>query len=241
MKAIKLTTLLSFTILALVLSACAGSAAPTEVMPEQDEAAMETKSESMEEMSTEEPEMGATEEMASTEEPMAEEPMATEQAEVMDSASANMKPDWFEIPLTDVNSGESFTVDDFQGEVVLLETMAIWCSNCLKQQKQVKALHERLGSSRDLVSIGLDIDPNEEAPALKSYVEQRGFDWIYAISPAELSRTLAESYGDQFLNPPSTPILIIDRHGEVHPLRFGIKNADELLAEIEPFLNEEGM
>jgi hypothetical protein len=246
MKPLKKATIISLAVLAFVLAACAGSAGPAEVMPEQTEAAMEQESEPLDEPSMEEtpsvdPEMAATQEMASTEESMTEEPMATQESDSMDSTSESMKPDWFDVPLTNVNTGESFTIDDFHGDVVLLETMAMWCSNCLKQQKQVKALHERLGSSQELISIGLDIDPNEEASVLQSYTEQRGFDWIYAVSPAELSRALAETYGDQFLNPPSTPILIVDRHGEVHPLRFGLKNADELLAEVEPYLNDEDM
>jgi hypothetical protein len=243
MKSFNKATIIPLVILAISLSACAAGVAPVEAMLEQDDAPTATEAEvmeesSMEEMSSEEPEMEATEEMTGFEEPMQDDPMSTQESESMEDASERMKPEWFDILLTDVNTGQTFTVDDFHGDVVLLETMAMWCSNCLSQQKQVKALHERLGPSRDLVSIGLDVDPNEEAPALQSYTEQRGFDWIYAISPAELSRALADAYGDQFLNPPSTPILIVDRHGEVHPLRFGIKDADELLAEIESFINE---
>ncbi|MCK7526838.1 MAG: hypothetical protein MZV64_59190 [Ignavibacteriales bacterium] len=36
--------------------------------------------------------------------------------------------------------------------------------------------------------------------------------------PADVSREIASLYGDQFLNPPSTPMLIIDRKGVAHPL-----------------------
>ena len=32
-----------------------------------------------------------------------------------------------------------------KGKVVLVETMAQWCSTCKKQQGEVKALHEKLG------------------------------------------------------------------------------------------------
>jgi len=116
--------------------------------------------------------------------------------------------------------------------------MAIWCSKCLQQQSQVKALHGLLGQRDDFVSIGLDIDPNEDSASLKSYVESNGFDWLYAVPSADLSRELSSLYGDQFLNPPSTPIVILDRQGEAHPMPFGIKSADELLQFIQPFLDE---
>jgi hypothetical protein len=53
-----------------------------------------------------------------------------------------------------------------------------------------------------------------------------------------VAREIAALYGDQFLNPPSTPMLIIDRRGQVHPLPFGIKSAADLRQALEPFLNE---
>jgi len=113
----------------------------------------------------------------------------------------------------------------------------MWCSNCKKQQAQVKALHELLGERDDFVSIGLDIDLNENADDLKGYSASNGFDWVYAVATKEVAQDISQQYGDQFLNPPSTPIVIIDRHGEAHPMPFGIKSADELLKFIQPFLD----
>ncbi len=147
-------------------------------------------------------------------------------------------PGWFAASLTDVRSGETFTISDLKGKVVLVETMAMWCSNCLRQQKQVLELHGLIGERDDFVSLGLDIDPNEVGKALQTYTDKNGFYWRYAVSPAEVSREIGQLYGDQFLNPPSTPMLIIDRHGQAHPLPFGIKDAQSLLAALEPFLAE---
>jgi thiol-disulfide isomerase/thioredoxin len=147
-------------------------------------------------------------------------------------------PAWYGATLTNVQTGTAFTINDLKGKVVLVETMAIWCSNCKKQQGQVKALHELLGERADFVSLGLDIDPNENSDALKSYIDSNGFDWYYAVSSTDVSREIAALYGDQFLNPPSTPMLIIDRKGVAHPLPFGIKSADDLLKALQPFLDE---
>ena len=148
-------------------------------------------------------------------------------------------PVWFSNTFTDARTGQTFSINDLKGKVVLVETMAMWCTNCMQQQGQVKALHQMLGQRDDFVSIGLDIDPGEKSlDMLKNYVENNGFDWLYSLSPADVSREIAKLYGDQFLNPPSTPILIVDRHGVAHPLPFGIKSADDLMKAIEPFLNE---
>ncbi len=145
-------------------------------------------------------------------------------------------PAWFAVPLVDVRTGQPFTINDHQGKVVLVETLAMWCSLCFKQQTEVKLLHERLAGEDRFVSIGLDIDINEQAQDLKTYTENNQFDWQYAISPVEVAREISNLYGAQFLNPPSTPILVIDKDGEVHLMNFGIKTADELYDFIAPLL-----
>ena len=145
---------------------------------------------------------------------------------------------WYSVSLSDASTGQAFTIQSLQGKVVLVEMMAMWCSSCFRQQGQVKALHELLGEPDDFVSISLDIDPNEDSASLKGYVESNGFNWLYAVSPADVSREIASLYGDQFLNPSSTPMLVIDRHGVAHPLPFGVKSADELLQAIQPYLDE---
>jgi thiol-disulfide isomerase/thioredoxin len=145
-------------------------------------------------------------------------------------------PAWFDAELTDVNTEEVLAVADLQDKVVLVETMAIWCSSCLRQQKEVKALHELLGMRDDLVTLVLDIDPNEDADNLRTFAEKHGFSWFYAVVPREVAREIGQLYGDQFLNPPSTSMLIIDQHGEVHLLPFGRKTVQDLQEVLEPFL-----
>jgi hypothetical protein len=205
------------TTLALVLGAC-GASAPLTEMPQDmpaTEAMMPEETNTVEVM---------TQEATSTPEMM--------EAPVMES------PAWYLVSLNDARTGQTFSVESLKGKVILVESMAVWCSKCLTQQEQVKSLHETLGHREDFVSIGLDIDPNEDLDQLKGFVEAQDFDWLYAISPADVSRDLASLYGPQFLNPPSTPIVVIDRHGIAHPMPFGIKGVNELLQFIQPFLDE---
>ena len=218
-------TLFSFLLLlAVLLTACGGAATPEAMMEKSEDTMMEEKSDK--------PMAEPTHDAMMDDEMPASDELTDEPSDMMEG------PAWFNAALTDARSGQTFTINDFKGKVVLVETMAMWCSNCLKQQGQVKALHEALGMRDDFVSIGLDIDPNENVDALKGYVEDKSFDWHYAISPVDVSREIASLYGDQFLNPPSTPILVIDRHGQAHPLPFGIKSADDLQQAIQPFLDE---
>ncbi len=147
-------------------------------------------------------------------------------------------PDWFNVELADVNTGETFKVSDFQGKVILIETMAVWCPICTQQQQQIRALHGQLGERDDFVSLSLDIDPNESHDILKSHVDRNGFSWSYAVAPPEVSHEIGDLYGRSFLNPPAAPMFVIDRQGEAHLLPFGVKSAAELQDAVTPFLNE---
>jgi thiol-disulfide isomerase/thioredoxin len=168
--------------------------------------------------------------------------MATSTSDAMDQSTVDSTmmetPAWYQAQFVNVNTGETFSINELKGKVVLVETMATWCSNCLKQQKQVKELHQLLGESDELISIGLDIDLNENNDTLKNYVQKQGFDWVYTVASADVAREIGLLYGDQFLNPPSTPIVIIDRQGNAHPLPFGIKDAATLKEAVQPFLDE---
>jgi hypothetical protein len=180
-----------------------------------------------------------SEEMMAEESPTAEAMMEQEDStpEAMMEEDAAMSPAWYGVELTNVTSGTTFKVADLQGKVVLVETLAVWCSNCLRQQREVQALHELLGPRDDYISLGLDIDPNETPDILKAHAEKHSFDWRYAVAPVEVAREIGQLYGDQFLNPPSTPMLIIDRQGQAHPLPFGIKSAQTLQETLGPYLN----
>lgn len=149
-----------------------------------------------------------------------------------------VSPDWYSYDLTDINTGAVFSIEDYSGKVVLIETMAVWCGNCLKQQLEVAKLHELLGGRDDLISIGIDIDPNEDVPKLTEFVRNNGFNWRYVVASDQLINDISALYGSQYLNPPSTPMLIIDRHGEAHQLPFRVKSAESLLNALQSFLDE---
>jgi thiol-disulfide isomerase/thioredoxin len=145
-------------------------------------------------------------------------------------------PEWFDMDLTDVQTGKTFTMNDYTGKVVLLETMAIWCPNCIIQATQVRKLHEALGNPEDLISVSLDVDSHEDEFALKEYAASYRFDWHFAVAPLLVERALGNLYNAEYLNPPLSPMLIIDREGNVHQLDYGIKDAPTLQKIVEPYL-----
>jgi hypothetical protein len=146
------------------------------------------------------------------------------------------RPAWFTMPLTDVRTGQTFTMNDFAGKVVLIQTINEWCSRCAYQQHEVTLMHSLLDQPDDLISVSLDVDTKEDAASLKKYVDHFGFDWYFAVAPLEVTRALGNLYSAEYLNPPLEPMLIIDRHGDVYGLPYGFKSAAVLSNTLASFL-----
>ena len=158
-------------------------------------------------------------------------PVATASAAVTPSEDGVPADPLLDVPLTDVRSGRSFTLAELAQEgPVLLEPMAVWCSNCRAQQHEVKRAHE-IGS---FVSVSLDVDLSETPEDLAAYAGREGFDWRFAMADASLYRLLQERFGVAATNPPSTPLIIIETDGTIRPLEFGAgtRSAEQLLAEL---------
>lgn len=131
---------------------------------------------------------------------------------------------WAETELTDVATGKTFRIADLAGRVLIVETMAIWCVNCLAQQREVYAALDELDPER-VAYILLDVDPNETGPALAEYRSRNGFTGTYAIAGRETARALAADFGDQVLNPPNTPMILIGADGRITLTDYGHKAA----------------
>jgi thiol-disulfide isomerase/thioredoxin len=162
------------------------------------------------------------------ESPASTEPSADEAASAEPEASAATDA-LLEFELIDVRTGTSFTLGELATEKpVLVETMAIWCTTCLSQQREVVRAHE-LGS---FTSVGIDVDPNERAPDLAAYADREGFDWHFAVADRELVRLLTERFGFEVTNPPSTPTFVVSS-GSIRALDFGrVRSAGELIDEL---------
>jgi hypothetical protein len=139
--------------------------------------------------------------------------------------------------LTGVKTGQAFRLAGFGQRVVLVEDMAVWCTTCFQQQTQVLALHKALAGRENFVYVTLGVDAHENAATLKAYTAKNAFTGLYAVAPPQVTRELAAHFGDQYLNPPSAPMFVIDGRGGRHALPFGVKNAAALQQALQPYLD----
>lgn len=135
---------------------------------------------------------------------------------------------WRTTALVDTRSGATFTIDELKGKLVVIEPMAIWCSNCRIQQEEAAVALDRLDDPT-IVYVSVDVDPDEHAGDLAAYADGSGFDWDFVVATKEVARSLAATFGDQILSPPSTPLILVGRDGEVVEPHFGVRSADDLV------------
>jgi len=134
-----------------------------------------------------------------------------------------------------VVTGEGFRISDLQGKVVVIEAIAIWCSNCRVQQGEARAALEQVASP-NVVYIGLDVDPNERQQDLAAYAQPEGFTWRFVVASPDVSRSLAATFGDEVLSPPATPLIILGTTGQLIEKHIGIKGGSDLATLLEEHL-----
>ena len=141
-------------------------------------------------------------------------------------------PVWMNTELKDVRTGETFRISDFEGKPILLESFAVWCPTCTKQQNEVKKLHDEIGDS--VVSIAINTDPNEDESKVLEHIQKNNFNWYYAISPIDMTQSLISEFGNSIINAPSTPMVLICEDGSYRKLgSSGVRDTAELKEEIE--------
>ena len=227
----------------LLLGACGGDG-ETAVEPATSDTAQTTSTdENMADEAMEEDEMmdeSMDDDMAMTEheEGMAELEETMEEAEEMaeemeDTAVAADGPVWKTTTLTDVRSGETFTLADFEGKTVFVETMATWCTNCRRQLLNVTQAKDQLGDTEDVVFVAISVETNISDAELLNYTEETGYFFTFAVATPEMVVSLADSFGQTITNPPSTPHFIIRPDGSTTELVTGFEGPDDIIENIQ--------
>ncbi len=163
---------------------------------------------------------------APTQEPIATAAQPTTAAPPEGSAAE--RPVIQTLPLTNVHTGETFTLADFAGRTVLVEPMASWCTNCRAQLRNVVQANDQLGE--EYVFVGLSVGENISDSELAEYVDQQGFDLIFAVATPDMLNELTSNFGRASITPPSTPHFIIRPDGSMTELFTGARGADALVA-----------
>jgi peroxiredoxin len=80
--------------------------------------------------------------------------------------------------------GDSVSLADYTGKVVLLNVWATWCGPCRKEIPELRELHSRYG--RDgLTVVGVTVDAEGSEPQIAEFVREFQMDYPLWHDPAE--------------------------------------------------------
>ena len=71
----------------------------------------------------------------------------------------------------EVNTGETLSLSDFKGKVVMINFWASWCLECRQEHENLLAINRRFGQNPDFVMLGVNYqdEPENAREYLKTY------------------------------------------------------------------------
>ena len=103
------------------------------------------------------------------------------------------------------DSDRKVSLDQFRGQIVVLNFWATWCPPCLEELPSLMTMQDRM-RSRGIVVVGVSIDVDENA--YHRFLKERGINFLTVRDPEQ---KVAEMYGTSGW--PET--YIIDRQGVI--------------------------
>ncbi len=124
--------------------------------------------------------------------------------------------------------GDTFSLSDFLGKVVVLDFMFVNCSGCITEMEHLKDVFSNYDSNK-VVIITIDILETDTEDELRWFGDEYGDDWIYAI---DLDDSVQNDYSIT-----AVPVLmIVDKEGDIAYEHLGVSNYDTLSAKIDELL-----
>jgi thiol-disulfide isomerase/thioredoxin len=125
-------------------------------------------------------------------------------------------------------AGETFSLLDLEGEVVLLDFWATWCVPCLEELPHVKDVYQRYHDQGfEIVGISLDLDEG----ALRALLEDEGITWPQYFDGRGWENEVAKLYRVEAI--PAT--FLLDRDGVI---RYRDPRGEELERAVAELLAE---
>ena len=120
--------------------------------------------------------------------------------------------------LDDLDGG-AVTLSDLEGQVVVLDFWAVWCSPCVEALPHLQQLHEQY-AGREVVVLAINV--SEDRDEVAEFMAEHGYTLTVLLDG---DGRVADDYGVRGI--PHT--IIVDRDGEMYPVLGGIDDVEDTL------------
>lgn len=126
-----------------------------------------------------------------------------------------------------LNNGETFTLSDKKGQVILLNFWATWCSNCVKEMPAIEKLYEEYGDQ--IVIVGVNVGEDEDT--IDTFIEAKNYSFPVVCDTESNISNLYPSAGIPYT-------VIVGKDGLVTETFLGAKDADSQYTKLHRALQE---
>jgi peroxiredoxin len=123
-------------------------------------------------------------------------------------------------------SGEKISLDDYAGQVVLINLWATWCPPCKAEMPTLNTFYE---THKEQGFVVLAVNNQEDATTVNSYIQEKGFSFPVLL---DTQATMLELYQVQGL--PTT--FVIGRNGQIQHVQVGEITEQQLETIVGPLL-----
>ena len=120
-----------------------------------------------------------------------------------------------EVPGTwtfEMSDGTTLSLSDLEGQVVIVDLMATWCSFCTTQNGYLETILEDLSGT--VVVVSLTVDPDETTSMMADYKSNKDLTWAHGVDNRQFSNYFSVS---------SLPTLVmIDADGVFRYFHIGL-------------------
>ena len=128
-------------------------------------------------------------------------------------------PDTWEFDMSD---GTTLSLSDLEGQVVLIDLMATWCSSCVTQNGYLETIHQDLSGT--VVIVSLTIDTSETTSMMADYKSSRELPWAHGVDNRQFS--------DYFSVSAVPTMILIDADGFFRYFHVGIWSAASISTKV---------
>ncbi len=129
--------------------------------------------------------------------------------------------------IENVNGGV-FSLDQYEGKVIVLDMFATWCGPCADQMVELQELRS-VYSENDVVILSVDVDLRETTNEVLNFrSDYPGANWVFGMSNSEFN---------QFFPASSIPTMyILDKEQNVVETEVGVTSSESLQVKINSHL-----